>query len=173
MQDPNDQPARSISIGGLTILAALVLGVAVWMAYLSPQSVPPAGSHASPAQLSGFRPDAWFLPDEELLGFVEIPAGPFLMGSDPAIDPLAFENEWWSDARAQETVDLPAFYIGRYEVTVAQFQVFADVTGLRVTEDTLQGPPNHPVAASHGRMRSRTVDGSRPRSESRRRRRRG
>ena len=29
-----------------------------------------------------FRADAWYLPDEPLLGFVEIPAGPFLMGSD-------------------------------------------------------------------------------------------
>ena len=29
-----------------------------------------------------FRADAWSLPDEPLLGFVEIPAGPFLMGSD-------------------------------------------------------------------------------------------
>ena len=29
-----------------------------------------------------FRADAWYLPDEPLLGFVEIPPGPFLMGSD-------------------------------------------------------------------------------------------
>ena len=29
-----------------------------------------------------FRADAWYLPDEPLLGLVEIPAGPFLMGSD-------------------------------------------------------------------------------------------
>ena len=30
-----------------------------------------------PERLSGFRQDAWFLPDDPLLGFVEIPAGPF------------------------------------------------------------------------------------------------
>ena len=129
------------------MLAALVLGVTVWMSYQSPQSAPPAGSNSSPAQLSGFRPDAWFLPDQELLGFVEIPAGPFLMGSDPSVDALAFDNERWSDARAQETVDVPAFYISRYEVTVAQFQAFTDASGLRVSNETLQGPSDHPVAA--------------------------
>ena len=37
-----------------------------------------------------FRADAWYLPDESLLGFVEIPAGPFLMGSDKAHDPGAY-----------------------------------------------------------------------------------
>ena len=35
-----------------------------------------------------FRADAWYLPDEPLLGFVEIPAGPFLMGSDRRTTPL-------------------------------------------------------------------------------------
>src|SRR5262245_32900348 len=33
-----------------------------------------------------FRPNGWYLPDESLLGFVEIPAGPFFIGSDPAQD---------------------------------------------------------------------------------------
>ena len=66
-----------------------------------------------PADLAGFRPDAWFLPDDDLLGFVEIPAGPFLMGSDPAIDGQAFENERWSGQTVQGTLDLPVFYFGR------------------------------------------------------------
>ena len=59
---------------------------------------------AGAAELLGFRADAWFLPDDELLGFVEIPAGPFVMGSDPAIDVLAFENERWAADRTQGTV---------------------------------------------------------------------
>ncbi|MEE8146378.1 MAG: SUMF1/EgtB/PvdO family nonheme iron enzyme [Longimicrobiales bacterium] len=152
MQDPKDPPVRSTSIGGLVILAALVLGVAVWMYSQRPQSVPPAEAGRVPstaglADLPGFRSDAWFLPDEELLGFVEIPAGPFLMGSDTAIDGLAFDNERWADARAQGTVDLPAFYIGRYEVTVAQFTAFVEVTGFRVDPQALRGPPDHPVVA--------------------------
>jgi formylglycine-generating enzyme required for sulfatase activity len=68
------------------------------------------------------------------------------MGSDPAKDPLAFENERWSAARAQGTVDLPAFYIGRHEVTVSQFKAFVAATKSRVDDQALRGPPNHPVA---------------------------
>ena len=113
----------------------------------SQRPVPPAGTGrvspptAGPSDLSRFRSDAWFLPDEALLGFVEIPAGPFLMGSDAAIDTLAFDNERWADARAQGTVDLPAYYIGRYEVTVAQFRAFVDETAFGVDAQTLRPPP--------------------------------
>ena len=144
---------RSTWIRGVVVLAALILVVAVWMYYQPPQAVPPAEAGrarppmASPAGSSGFRSAAWFLPNEELLGFVEIPAGPFLMGSDVAIDTLAFENERWADTRALGTVDLPAFYIGRYEVTVAQFKAFVEATGFRVDDQALRGPPNHPVVA--------------------------
>lgn len=100
-----------------------------------------------PAALDGFRADAWFLPDGPLLGFVEVPAGPFTMGSDPLVDPQAFENERWSADRAQGTVELPAFLIGRYEVTVAQFRAFADAAGAAVDAAALRGPPDHPVAS--------------------------
>jgi len=97
--------------------------------------------------LSGFRPDAWYLPDEDLLGFVEIPAGPFLMGSDPNADPRAFDNERWSTSSRQGTVDLPGFYIGRYEVTVAQFRAFVEATELRVDAQALGDSPDHPVGS--------------------------
>ena len=137
--------------GGGVVLATLV--VAVGMYDYSQRPVPPAGTGrvspptAGPSDLSRFRSDAWFLPDEALLGFVEIPAGPFLMGSDAAIDTLAFDNERWADARAQGTVDLPAYYIGRYEVTVAQFRAFVDETAFGVDAQTLRPPPDHPVSA--------------------------
>jgi formylglycine-generating enzyme required for sulfatase activity len=65
-----------------------------------------------------FDPERWFLPREPLLGFVEVPAGPFLMGEDPPHE-----------------VTLPGFYIGRYPVTVQQFSAFAEKSGLS----------NHPV----------------------------
>ena len=65
---------------------------------------PPVAS--GDAALPGFRADAWFLPDDDLLGFVEIPAGPFLMGSDSKLDPRAFENERWSTSSDQGTVEL-------------------------------------------------------------------
>lgn len=108
-------------------------------------AVPP--SAAPPAEIDGFRTDAWFLPEDALLGFVEIPAGPFLMGSDPAVDTLAFGNERWDAARARGNLDLPAFYLGRFEVTVAQFRAFVDATGFEVDDAALEGPPTHPVAS--------------------------
>lgn len=138
------------SIVGIAFVLAVVL--AVWMSLRRPQPESVVDVErlsrlaTSLGDLAGFRSDAWFLPDEELLGFVEVPGGPFLMGSDPAIDPLAFDNEWWPGARPQATLDLPSFYVGRYEVTVAQFAVFVEETGYRADDEAFQPPPDHPVA---------------------------
>ena len=101
---------------------------------------------ADPTDLPGFRSDAFYLPDEELLGFVEIPAGPFLMGSDPAVDSLAFDIERWSPAAVIGRVELPTFFAGRFEVTVAQFRAFVAATGLVVDPLALRGEGDHPVA---------------------------
>jgi len=130
---------------------ALVL--AVWGAlelstWLTPQPAanPRTAAVVLPTSLTGFRPDLWYLPDDELLGFVEIPAGPFTMGSDPSVDSLAFDLESWGEEQTQGRVLLPAFYMGRFEVTVAQFAAFVSVTGYRaVDERALRGPPDHPV----------------------------
>ena len=48
----------------------------------------------------------------------------------------------WPGARS----NLPAFYIGRYEVTVAQFAAFVTASGFGVADRTLLGPADHPVA---------------------------
>ena len=66
-----------------------------------------------------FREDAWWLPNEDMLGFVEIPAGEFVMGSDKGRDSLAYDEE-----EPQHELSLPRFYIARYPVTVAQFRKF-------------------------------------------------
>ena len=77
-----------------------------------------------------FRADAFHLPDEPLLGFVEIAAGSFMMG----------------EGEQRHEVNLPTFHIGRYHVTVAQFRAFVEETGVEPgTADTLRGPANHPV----------------------------
>ncbi len=68
-----------------------------------------------------FDPQHWHLPDEPLLGFVEIPAGSFLMGSDKQDDSDAFEWEL-----EQHEVLLPTYYLARWPVTVAQFGSFLD-----------------------------------------------
>jgi formylglycine-generating enzyme required for sulfatase activity len=132
------------------VLTALVVIVAAVLFQARTQPAAGAVSVRYPrpgtAEVKGFQPDAWFLPDDTLLGFVEVPAGAFLMGSDPARDPLAFDNERWPGTAGQASVDLPVFYIGRYEVTVAQFGAFVDETGHRVDAGALRAPANHPVS---------------------------
>lgn len=88
-----------------------------------------------------FREDAWFLPDEELLGFVEIPAGSFKMGSDKKHDREAMDREV-----PQHELSLPTYYISRYPVTVAQFQAFVNDSGHKPAHSkSVQGVTNHPV----------------------------
>ena len=143
--------ARLTSIGTVVAVVALIVGVALWMQRQPSRPVTLPGAEgiplqtAAPQKLPGFRSDAWFLPDEDLLGFVKIPAGPFLMGSVPTIDPLAFDNELWVGTRG--TMDLPLFYISRYEVTVAQFRTFIEETGFRADGRALRARSDHPVVA--------------------------
>jgi hypothetical protein len=88
-----------------------------------------------------FLAERWYLPDEPLLGFVEIPAGRFVMGSEPEKDADAGEAE-----QPQHEVVLPGYFIGRYPVTVAQFRVFVEESGYEPSDvDCLRGIANHPV----------------------------
>ncbi len=139
---------------GWPAFAAVGVVVAVWLSLqLAPSARGGSEENATPpielpTELPGFRPDVWFLPDDEMLGFVEVPGGPFVMGSDPAVDPLAFDIERWSTTAAQGTVEVPTFYIARYEVTVAQYAAFVRATGHRVADQAaLLGRPNFPVAS--------------------------
>jgi formylglycine-generating enzyme required for sulfatase activity len=88
-----------------------------------------------------FRADAWFLLAEPLLGFVEIPAGPFTMGSDKEKDRDAYDDE-----QPAHPVTLPGFYMARYPVTVAQFRAYVEDAGVTPGDaDCLRGIANHPV----------------------------
>jgi formylglycine-generating enzyme required for sulfatase activity len=78
--------------------------------------------------------------------FVEIPAGPFVMGADPSRDSQAYDNERWSPAQGEGTLDLPAYFISRHEVTVAQFAAFARESRWQVDARAIDAPPSHPVA---------------------------
>lgn len=93
-----------------------------------------------------FQERIWQLSEDSLLGFVEIPAGPFPMGSNPLIDPMAFENERWSETRRQGAVYLPQYYIARYETTVAQFSAFIAETGYRLVEIPDTASADHPIS---------------------------
>jgi len=83
----------------------------------------------------------WHLPAEPLLGFIEIPAGPFAVGSDQQRDREAADREF-----PQHEVNLPGYYLARWPVTVAQFAAFVRASGHESTEPkSLKGIANHPV----------------------------
>jgi formylglycine-generating enzyme required for sulfatase activity len=72
---------------------------------------------------------------------VWVPPGPFLMGSDKARDPQAFNDEL-----PQHKVTLSGYWIGRHPVTVAQFRAFIEISGHQPAEPkSLKGPDDHPV----------------------------
>ena len=107
----------------------------------------PSETPELPTVLDGFRVESWYLPDDDLLGFVKIPSGMFRMGSDRSLDAQAFENERWSPSASQGLVDVGEFYISRSEVTIAQFALFVDETGTQVSPAALSGKPDHPVTS--------------------------
>jgi formylglycine-generating enzyme required for sulfatase activity len=89
-----------------------------------------------------FLEGAWFLPDDDLLGFVEIPAAPFVMGS-PRSEKRRFDDEF-----KEHEVEMPRYYLARYPVTVAQFKAFVDGKPFeREDSDWRQGLANHPVVS--------------------------
>jgi formylglycine-generating enzyme required for sulfatase activity len=51
---------------------------------------------------------------------VLIPAGEFLMGSDPSVDQDAYDDE-----QPQHTLHLPDYYLAKTPVTNAQYVAFA------------------------------------------------
>lgn len=133
---------------GLAVLTGIVCFVAVWMyaqgrPALSMSSQPRAVPSVESAR---FADNAWKLPNDALLGFVAIPGGTFFMGSDSAVDASAYENERWSASTKQGTVELPEFYIGRHEVTIAQFAAFVAATQRPIDSQTLRGEGDHPVS---------------------------
>jgi formylglycine-generating enzyme len=70
------------------------------------------------------------VPQEELKipeGMVLVPAGEFIMGSDPEVDALADEL----DELPQHTVFLDAYFIDKHEVSNADYAKFVQATGHR------------------------------------------
>jgi formylglycine-generating enzyme required for sulfatase activity len=135
---------------GLGVVVVVVVFTAVWM-YVRGRAALAAPSRPVPVSLervddARFDAQAWHMPADGMLGFVEIPAGVFTMGSDPAVDRAAYANERWSDAQNQGRVQLPTFYIARYETTVAQFADFVRATHRTVPAGSMRAPGNHPVS---------------------------
>lgn len=107
---------------------------------LAPRERADAGNTLSQLGDPRFNADLWHLPVDEILGFVHIPAGKFLMGSDDK-DEQAQERE-----KKQHEVKLPEYWIAKYPVTVAQYRSFVENSRYKTNdEDALQGSLNHPV----------------------------
>jgi formylglycine-generating enzyme required for sulfatase activity len=72
----------------------------------------------------------------------DVPAGPFLRGSDLKRDPEATDAEI-----PMRTVDLPAFKIGRYPVTVVEYACAIRAGAMREPRDwaTVSQRPYHPI----------------------------
>lgn len=88
-----------------------------------------------------FDAEKWHLPAGPLLDFIEIPAGPFQMGTNPEKDRMARENE-----QPQHLVNLATFYMARFPATVAQFRAFVEKTGYQPRDPgSLRGIANHPA----------------------------
>lgn len=90
------------------------------------------------ADLGDPRPEAMTL---DGLEFCRVPAGPFRMGSE-ADTRMGFDEE-----RPAHELDLPYDYlVGRYPVTVAQFNEYVNESGTQLGEpDSLRRPANTPV----------------------------
>ncbi|MEI7990270.1 MAG: SUMF1/EgtB/PvdO family nonheme iron enzyme, partial [Chloroflexota bacterium] len=88
-----------------------------------------------------FNPNFYFLPYADNLGFIHIPAGPFLMGSDKTKDSRSSGDE-----QPQHSVTLKDYWIAKYPVTVAQWISFVKDSNHKPENDTsLTGVLNHPV----------------------------
>jgi serine/threonine protein kinase len=57
---------------------------------------------------------------------IPIPAGEFLMGSDPSVD-----EDAWDEEQPQRTLYLPDYHLSKTPVTNAQYAVFVQATGHR------------------------------------------
>ncbi|MEI7847202.1 MAG: SUMF1/EgtB/PvdO family nonheme iron enzyme [Chloroflexota bacterium] len=108
---------------------------------LAPKERARAGDTLSALGDPRFDPDFHFLPKGETLGFIHIPAGKFSMGSDPRKDKNAQKDE-----QPQHELVLPAFWLAKYPVTVAQFSAFVTASGYKPENtNSLRGAANHPV----------------------------
>ena len=109
-------PGRTV---GFSVMSTLIIAAAFWMKLQSASNQFLDTALGSLVDVPGFKSDAWYLPEDSLFGFVEIAAGEFIMGSNPALDRLAYENERWSSLQRQGRVELPIYYINRFETTHA------------------------------------------------------
>ena len=111
-QHENNVPGRTV---GFFVMSAIIVFVAIWMSIEgNDRALTDLTERSKLNNFSASLPNELRLPNLPLLGFVEVEAGEFLMGSNPRLDRLAYENERWSSRQRQGEVYLPSFFISRY-----------------------------------------------------------
>jgi formylglycine-generating enzyme required for sulfatase activity len=106
-----------------------------------PTAPPEPARRQQPEPLTVFRDvDAPWCPE-----MVAIPAGRFTMGSPSGFFGIGGEDGRFSDEGPQHEVSVPAFAIGRYPVTFAEYDHFCEVTGRAKPEDIGWGRGRRPV----------------------------
>ena len=88
-------PSRTL---GFTLMSVVIVAVALFLAQQK-EADDQTPALSLPTDLSGFSSEHWYMPDDSSFGFVHIPAGGFTMGSNPAVDRMAYVNERWSATR--------------------------------------------------------------------------
>jgi formylglycine-generating enzyme required for sulfatase activity len=120
--------------------AARALGVGEKSPKEEPAPQPPPPTIEKPEQ-----PDVLIITSPIHLELVRVPAGEFLMGSDPEKDEHARDSE-----QPQHTVDLPEFTIGKYPITNVQYAAFVQAADHRAPKhwekgEIPSGEEDHPV----------------------------
>ncbi|MFN8061394.1 MAG: SUMF1/EgtB/PvdO family nonheme iron enzyme [Vicinamibacterales bacterium] len=105
--------------------AIVALGMLTWLVGRPSLRIPRSATRSSMGAVTA-RADLWSFPDDSLLGFLEVPAGSMVLGAERRLDP-------WADFAElpAHSVELEAFLIAKYEVTVAQFRACVVAGGCR------------------------------------------
>ena len=137
-QQDRKVPGRTV---GFSVMSAIIGFVAIWMG-IQGGLLPDSSNTPNIENARGSLSAELGLPNNSLWGFIKIQAGDFIMGSNPVLDRLAYENERWSSRQRQGKVYLPSFYISQYETTIAQFSIYAQEIGFDLKQIELAGLPD-------------------------------
>lgn len=100
------------------------------------EAVPKAAGTATAGQAAKSTAPAAGAAEDRYKDMVLVPPGEFLMGSDEENSP----NE-----QPRHKVFLGAYFIDKYEVTVAKYKLFAKATGRQMPRHPFPGKDNYPV----------------------------
>lgn len=154
---------REIGVGAVDTrdrTRAIKTRVASWLAASLPVHPDDGGMSAQARALAGdvlaelgdprFDPDRFYLPADDWLGFVHVPAdSAFRIGTRHSDAQRVAKVVGYAVPRYELNDALtptPDFHIARYPVTVAQFRAFVTATGFRPGDtDALRDPDSRPV----------------------------